>query len=131
MIQLRSFFNWALLSGFALVGPSAQAFVLLEREDQSVATVDEAIETAARWSYKPGSVLDGVRGLGDGLEYAIAPHFCERLVPQFRDPYPPECDQVKAALKASVAQWSDQHPVLEFTDVSSSIAATLPPPNHP
>ncbi|PZD72422.1 hypothetical protein C1752_03630 [Acaryochloris thomasi RCC1774] len=129
MIRLRRFVVCGLLFG-GLV-PSAQAFVLLERDDQPVNTVEEAVETAARWSYEPGSVTEGVRGLDEGLEVAIATNFCERLVPQFRDPYPPDCDQVKTALKVALNQWAEEHPVLKFVDVSGTITPALPPPNHP
>ncbi len=113
------------------MGSSAQAFVLLEREDQPVTTVEDAIQTAARWSYEPGSVTEGVRGLGNGLEYAIASDFCERLLPQFRDPYPPNCEQVKEAIQGALDQWTEKHPALTFKNLGTSVTPALPPPNHP
>lgn len=114
-----------------LNGSAAQAFVLLEREDQPVNTVEEAIQTAARWSYEPGSLAEGVRGLDHGLEYAIAPDFCDRILPKFWDRHPPSCDQVKAAIQTALNQWTDQHPSLAFRDVGDEIAPALPPKGHP
>ncbi len=133
MIPLHRFdlLGLGILAGFAVCGPSAQAFVLLERDDQPVNSVEEAIQTAARWGNEPGSLAEGVRGLGDGLEFSIASDFCERLVPQFRDPSPPDCDQVITSLKVALNQWAADHPVLNFVDVSTSVTAALPPANHP
>ncbi|MGB7416214.1 MAG: hypothetical protein WA902_18575 [Thermosynechococcaceae cyanobacterium] len=107
----------------------AQAFALLEHGDRATSTVADSIQTAARWSNESGTLAEGVRGLGGGLEFAIAPDFCDRLIPQFRDTYPPSCEQIKDAIQAALDQWTVQHPALAFTDVGASVKAALPPKN--
>ena len=85
---------------------------------------------APRWNNVPGSLVgQGVRGLGGGLEYAIAPDFCDRLIPQFIDSPPPTCDQLRQAIRHAADQWAAGSPFLRFTDVTGQIAPQLPPPD--
>ncbi len=84
---------------------------------------------AARWSNLPGSLAgQGVRGLGGGLEYAVAPEFCPALIPQFVDEPKPSCVQVREAIRRAFDRWSSGHPVLRFVDISDRVPAQLPPP---
>ncbi len=87
---------------------------------------------AARWSYVPYSLVeDGVRGLGGGLEYAIAEDFCARLLPRFIDSPKPSCEQLHEAIQRAFDRWAADHPVLRFTDATGKITPTLPPAGHP
>ncbi len=84
---------------------------------------------AARWTNLPGSLVeDGVRGMGGGLEYAVADDFCERLLPRFVDEPKPSCGQLREAIQGAFDRWAERHPVLRFVDVSGRIQPMLPPP---
>jgi len=83
---------------------------------------------AARWTNVPGSLVgEGVRGLGGGIEYAIAPDLCPKLLPRFIDRPAPICDQVLGAIRQAFDRWGQGHPVLRFVDVSGRIRAQIPP----
>jgi hypothetical protein len=85
---------------------------------------------ASRWSNVPGSLVEqGIRGLGGGLEYAIAPDFCDRLLPKFVDSPPPTCDQLRQAIRHAADTWAQANPHIRFVDVSDRIAPMLPPPD--
>jgi len=43
--------------------------------------------------------VQGVRGLGGGIEYAIAADFCATLTPQFLDDPKPTCAQLRDAVR--------------------------------
>jgi hypothetical protein len=80
-----------------------------------------------RWSNVEGSLVEqGVRGLGGGIEYAIADDFCERLIPSFIDNPKPTCEQLKDVIKRAFDKWAAGHPVLRFTDVTGKIKAERP-----
>ncbi len=85
------------------------------------------LQDAARWSNVPGSVLSNVRGLGEGLEYAIAPDFCAQIIPLFQDRQPPTCPQIEAEIQKALDHWGENHAVLKFTPVTPSLTAQLPP----
>ena len=89
------------------------------------------LQGAARWSNIPGSVVSNVRGLGEGLEYAIAPQFCDQIIPLFEDRQPPTCSQIRTEIQKAFAQWGQNHALLKFTNVSSSLTAQLPPEGTP
>lgn len=96
--------------GFTLLGPTGD------------------MEDAVRWSNVPGSLVEnGVRGLGGGIEYAIADDFCDQLIPRFLDDPKPTCEQVKAVIKEAFDNWAAGHPVLRFTDVTGKIKPARPP----
>jgi|GEM_PF-2553658 len=83
---------------------------------------------AARWSNDAQSLVEqGVRGLGGGLEYAIAADFCAALLPQFIDRPRPTCSDLQRALQQAFDRWADGHPQLRFVNASASLAAQLPP----
>ncbi len=85
---------------------------------------------AARWSNVPGSLLDrGARGLGGGLEYALAADFCPVLSARFLDVPPPTCAQLRDAVRRAFERWTTRHPVLRFVDVTERMSAQLPPPD--
>lgn len=112
---------WLLLSGpaFGFVTDNA----LTNNTPNNFA---DDLQDAARWSNVPGSVLSNVRGLGEGLEYAIASDFCSQIIPLFQDPQPPTCAQIEAEIQKALDHWGDNHPVLQFTPVTS-LAAQIPP----
>ncbi len=85
------------------------------------------LQDAARWSNVPGSVLSNIRGLGEGLEYAIAPDFCSQIIPLFQDRQPPNCAQIEQEIQKAFDHWGENHAVLNFTPVTASLAAQLPP----
>jgi len=86
------------------------------------------LAAAARWSNVPGSLaLHGVRGLGGGIEYALAADFCAALIPRFIDTRRPSCAQLEEALRRAMERWAGAHPILRFTGVNGRIAAQLPP----
>jgi hypothetical protein len=77
---------------------------------------------AARWSNVPGSLVEqGVRGLGGGIEYAIAEDFCVNIIPRFEDEPKPTCDQLKEVIQRAFDKWAAGHPILKFTDVTGKI----------
>ncbi len=79
---------------------------------------------AARWTNVPGSLVgEGVRGLGGGIEYAIAPDLCPKLLPHFIDEPKPTCGQMLGAIQQAFDRWGQGHPVLRFVDVSGRIRA--------
>lgn len=87
---------------------------------------------AARWSNVPGSLVEqGVRGLGGGLEYAIAEDFCTNIIPRFLDEPKPTCEQLKEVTKRAFDKWAAGHPILKFTDVTGRITPRQPPAGHP
>ncbi|HEV8339367.1 MAG TPA: hypothetical protein VGR25_06890 [bacterium] len=86
------------------------------------------LTAAARWSNVPGSLaLNGVRGLGGGIEYALAADFCAALIPHFIDTPRPSCAHLEEALRRAMDRWAGAHPILRFTGTQGRIAAQLPP----
>jgi len=83
---------------------------------------------AARWSNVPESLVEqGVRGLGGGIEYAIAEDFCVNIIPRFEDEPKPTCDQLKEVIQRAFDKWAAGHPILKFTNVTDKIKAAQPP----
>ncbi|MGH2452266.1 MAG: hypothetical protein ACRDF5_00660 [bacterium] len=68
-----------------------------------------------------------MRGLGGGIEYAVAADFCATISPRFVDVPRPSCAQLEDALRRAMERWAGAHPVLRFTSVTGRIAAQLPP----
>lgn len=89
------------------------------------------LQGAARWSNVSGSVLSNVRGLGAGLEYAIAPEFCSQIIPLFPGRRPPTCPQIQTEIQKALDHWGQNHPLLKFTNVTPSLPARLPPTGTP
>jgi hypothetical protein len=86
------------------------------------------LAAAARWSNVPGSLaLHGIRGLGGGIEYALAADFCAALSPRFIDTPRPSCAQLEDALRRAMERWAGAHPILRFASLNGRIAAQLPP----
>ncbi len=109
-------------------GPKAWAFALDDQLTNGTSFPRDDLEDAARWTNRPGSLAaDGTRGLGGGVEYAIAADFCDQLRPIFIDEPKPDCDIIRDAIRDVFAQWSDAHPTLTFTDVTGKIEPKLPP----
>ncbi len=103
-------------------------------------TIDEALTNgtpsdpsddlsdAARWSNVQGSLVEhDVRGLGGGIEYAIAGDFCTNIIPRFIDEPKPTCGQLKEAIKKAFDKWASGHSALKFADVTGKIQAARPP----
>ena len=81
------------------------------------------LEDAARWTNRPGSfVEDDVRGLGGGLEYAIARDFFDRILPSFVDQARPTKAQLIEAIRRAFDRWAAGSP-LRFIDVSDQVFA--------
>jgi hypothetical protein len=80
------------------------------------------LSDAIRWSNVPESLVEqGVRGLGGGIEYAIAEDFCVNIIPRFEDEPKPTCDQLKEVIQRAFDKWAAGHPILKFTDVTGKI----------
>jgi len=67
-------------------------------------------------------VEEGIRGLGGGLEYAIAPDFFERILPVFVDQVRPTKAQLLEAIRRAFDRWAAGSP-LRFVDVSDRVFA--------
>lgn len=112
-----------LSTGLAIGSGSALGFVVGAPSD---------LMNAQRWSNVAGSLVgDGVRGLGGGLEYAIADGFCSSLIPVFLDDPKPTCEQLKEIIKRAFDKWAAGHPLLRFTDVTGRIRPERPPTDEP
>ena len=106
-------------AGLAIGSGTALGFVLLG---------NRGLSDAARWSNVPESLVEkGVRGLGGGIEYAIADDFCEKIIPTFFDEPKPACEQVKELVKRAFDKWAAGHPILKFVDVTGKVKAERPP----
>lgn len=98
-------------SAFVVEGPRALA-----------ETADLHLAQASRWASTEDPFLGtGIRGLGGGLEYAVDKSLCRMTFIDGAD-----CEARKTALREALALWSDGHPMLYFTDVSSSIQPKFP-----
>jgi hypothetical protein len=123
--------SW-LLPGFIIIGMAVVtgpifAFAIDEALNNGtpIDGSDDLLD-AARWSNLQGSLAThGVRGLGGGLEYAIASDFCTNLIPQIVDD--PTCNELEDAIQETFDVWSDGHPVLHFVNMTKSVVAKLPP----
>ena len=111
----------------------ANGFALDDFLDRGTPTdYSDDLLDAARWSNEPGALAsDGTRGLGGGLEYAIAPSFCQQLLPQFIGRPKPTCQQLEQAVQSAFQRWTQGNSHLTFTNVSNQITAALPPENAP
>ena len=88
------------------------------------------LKDAARWTNTSGSLVeDGVRGLGGGIEYAVAEDFCDRIIPRFIDEPKPTCNQLIEVIQRAFDKWAAG--LLRFTDVTGKIRPELPPAGHP
>ncbi len=123
--------SW-LLPGFIIIGLAVVvgpvfAFTIDEALNNATpADRTDDLSDAARWSNLQGSlVTHNVRGLGGGLEYAIASDFCTTLIPQIVDN--PSCNELKDAIQETLDLWSEGHPFLYFVDKTNAVAAKLPP----
>lgn len=133
---VRRFATIAVASGLGLILATAPepvgAFALSEELTNGTPYPRDDLEDAARWSNTSGSlVADKKRGLGGGVEYAVAEDFCEVLLPRFIDDPKPQCADLLSAIARAFESWSDGHPVLKFTDVSGAVAPELPPRGAP
>lgn len=120
----------ALLVSMAGGGAPASAFALSERLTNGTIFPSDDLEDAVRWTNQPGSLAeDGQRGLGGGVEYALAADFCEKLLPAFIDEPKPDCATVRELLDDAFRQWGEGSPHLSFTDVTGKIEPEVPPPD--
>jgi len=79
------------------------------------------LQDAGRWSDVSGTFAsENVRGLGGGLEYAVAQDFYDRILPSFVDGS--TRDQVYQAIRRSFDKWASGSP-LSFVDISARIPA--------
>ncbi len=120
-----------IITEVAIAPPPARAFTIdpTNTNDTPQDPADDLL-AAARWSNVPGSLaLQGVRGLGGGIEYAIAADFCATLIPQFIDEPKPTCGQLRDAVRRAFDHWRNGHLVLRFVDASDRLRAELPPPD--
>lgn len=109
------------LTGLALPAGRAAAFVVEGPRDGASGALDN-LDRAPRWGLTAGSlVASGERGLGGGLEYAIDDSVCAL---SFIDGS--TCDDVRAAIAAALARWSEGHPGINFRDVSGTVEPAYP-----
>ena len=77
---------------------------------------------APRWSVTEGSLIEtGERGLGGGLEYAVDDSVCAL---DFVDDA--TCDDVFAAIAATLRIWESGHPDLRFINITGMVKTGFP-----
>lgn len=124
---LRRLGSVLLLAGMALGIGSGTTFGFVVGVGLSSGPVLD-LHDAVRWSNVPGSLVeDSVRGLGGGIEYAVADDFCDQIIPLIVDDPKPSCKWIKETIKRAFDKWSAGHPILKFTDVTGKIKAERPP----
>jgi hypothetical protein len=126
--------KWFRMLSLALLCAGVVVIALVVKGWGFALTPDNLFEPA-RWSNIPGSLVEnGMRGLGGGLEYALADDFCDVLIPRFTlDDPKPTCEQLREVLKKAFDRWTAGHPILRFTDVTGQIQDTvlrIPPPGR-
>lgn len=58
-------------------------------------------------------------GLGRGIAWAVAPDFCEQMLPHFEEGRLfVDCHEIKDALGRAFATWSANHDLIHFHDIS-------------
>lgn len=113
----------ALILAIGIYPLPAFGFVLLPTVDNN--TTDDIANhllNAVRWTNVSKSLVNqNIRGLGGGIEYAIAPNFCSQLSPRFIDLPQPSCEEIQQSIKETFDLWAKGHTILKFVNVSSSI----------
>ena len=67
------------------------------------------------------------RGFGAGLAYAVRPSFCDRMLPHFQEGSAwVNCKLLRAAINRAFHTWSDNHPTVNFLDVTSQCNMSAP-----
>ncbi len=122
----------ALLGVLALAGlcgaPTPAHGFVVDRGPDATGDPRQDLIMAPRWDAKGGSLVrDGVRGLGGGLEYAIDSSVCTAL--NFVDQ--PSCADVRAQIREAADMWGAGHALIEFTDVTGTIAPVRAPQDTP
>jgi hypothetical protein len=95
--------------------PAAQGFVWTWKKDD-----------LPPWSYTWTMPADptSTEGLGGGITYAIDDHFCDNILPQFEERSQlgfefVDCGNLKAAINRAFHTWADNHPAINFYDVTN------------
>jgi hypothetical protein len=116
-----------LVAGFALCVAAGAGLQQNQTAAFSVSPVRDPIRAPARFNNTTASLVDGgVRGLGGGLEYAVAADLCDRVLPMFREEVPPTCEELTDAVRGAMEHWTAGSATLRFTDVTARIVPQLP-----
>ncbi|HAX79323.1 MAG TPA: hypothetical protein DCY88_26740 [Cyanobacteria bacterium UBA11372] len=103
----------------------AFGFVVLPKVSNNDDIANELL-IAARWTNVSKSLVNqNFRGLGGGIEYAIAPSFCSQILPRFIDRPQPSCEEIQQSIQQTFDIWAQGHPILKFVNVSSLIKTQL------
>ena len=103
----------------------AFGFVVLPKVSNNDDIANELL-IAARWTNVSKSLVNqNFRGLGGGIEYAIAPNICSQILPRFIDLPQPSCEEIQQSIQQTFDIWAQGHPILKFVNVSSEIKAQL------
>ena len=87
-------------------------------------------QSVVRWDLPPTSYTDV--GLGSGISWALAPDFCEWLLPRFpEEPFGRNssiaiefvsCSELRDAVNRAFGTWAANHKKISFTDVTDECA---------
>ena len=118
--------------------PGAESYVLMpsnvsHRSDKANGDVSRLASYAYRWSYPAES--SSLQGLGGGLAFVMAPDFCDKILPSFREDSLiasfglrrwVSCTDLLDAFQRGFDTWSDNSRAISFTDVSGSTQCASP-----
>jgi hypothetical protein len=79
------------------------------------------LDRAPRWAATIGTLADGERGLGGGLEYAIDDSVCSLT---FIDDS--TCAKIHAAIDEAFETWGSGHPSLNFSNITGRVSPGVP-----
>jgi len=60
----------------------------------------------------------GQVGLGGGIEWALDSRFCQKIMPQFREPI--SCEALEKVVNGALRLWEDRHPTIFFSRTARS-----------
>lgn len=76
------------------------------------------------WLWSLPSDSSDSRGLGQSITWAWDPALCDKLMPIFRERFTTisfiDCSWIKAGMHRAFATWSQNHPLISFTEVTTA-----------
>ena len=121
--------SWVLFSPVNIEDPYWSAEVESKSKWSSPASFDLS-QSVVRWDLPPTSYTDV--GLGSGISWALAPDFCEWLLPRFpEEPFGRNssiaiefvsCSELRDAVNRAFGTWAANHKKISFTDVTDECA---------
>ena len=121
--------SWVLFSPVNIEDPYWSAEVESKSKWSSPASFDLS-QSVVRWDLPPTSYTDV--GLGSGISWALAPDFCEWLLPRFpEEPFGRNssiaiefvsCSELRDAVNRAFGTWAANHKKISFTDATDECA---------